>query len=74
MHKKRAMQENENIETPEIDQAKEHSIQPDGCERMEYQPNYDEAYLSQLIKQATPNWTGINAVEWLHEFRGDYDD
>lgn len=39
-------------------------------ELMDYQPKFDEEYLQDLIRKATPKWRGVNADEWLNHVRG----
>jgi hypothetical protein len=34
---------------------------------------FDEDYLNTLIQNAKKNWQGIDADEWLHSVRGDYE-
>ena len=43
-------------------------------ELIDYQPNYDEAYLQSLRSKAKKNWLGgIEPDAWLRELRGSYD-
>lgn len=43
-------------------------------EMVDYQPKYDEQYLSQLRSKAKKAWLGnINTDSWLKEIRGGYD-
>jgi len=58
----------QNIETGEVDKSTLKF-----SELIDYNPNYDEVYIKKLIKQATPNWTGIDADSWLSEIRGYYE-
>ncbi len=39
-------------------------------ELMDYQPKFDEDYLTGLIHKATPTWKGVDADEWLASIRG----
>ena len=39
-------------------------------EFIDYQPDFDADYLDELINKATPNWSGIDADEWLRNLRG----
>ncbi|MEO6405028.1 MAG: hypothetical protein ABIO32_06030 [Ferruginibacter sp.] len=43
-------------------------------ELVDYQPKYDELYLSGLREKAKSSWLGtMNADEWLRQIRGGYD-
>lgn len=42
-------------------------------ELINYDPEYDEEYLSSLVGKAKGKWTGVNADEFLSDFRGSYD-
>ncbi len=43
-------------------------------ELIEYNPKYDEAYLSELRNKATKSWLNkINPDQWLKDIRGGYD-
>jgi hypothetical protein len=56
-------------ETGEIDTATLKFV-----ELIDYQPKYDEQYLSKLREKAKNNWLGaINPDSWLKEIRGGYD-
>ena len=58
----------QNLETGEVDKSTLKFI-----ELIDFNPKYNEKYLNSLIKKAKSNWQGINADEWLNEFRGEYD-
>lgn len=58
----------QNIETGEIDRGSLKLI-----ELIDYDPKFDQDYLSRLISKAKKNWKGIDPDEWLHKLRGDYE-
>ncbi|NBC84325.1 MAG: hypothetical protein GVY19_13230 [Bacteroidetes bacterium] len=58
----------QNIETGEIDKKTLKLIQ-----LVDFQPKYDDSYLSSLINKAKVNWKGINPEQWLYNIRGGYD-
>ncbi len=58
----------QNIETGEIDSKSLALI-----ELIDYNPQFDEAYLNSLIKSAKENWKDIDPEEWLLKLRGEYE-
>ena len=58
----------QNIETGEIDTKTLKLI-----ELIEYNPKFDNAYLTSLITKAKKSWKDINADEWLLNLRGGYE-
>lgn len=43
-------------------------------ELIDYNPKYDESYLSSLMKKASSSWKGItDADDWLNQLRGSYE-
>lgn len=58
----------QNIETGEIDTKSLKLIQ-----LIDYNPNFDNDYLNQLISKAKKSWKGINPDEWLLNLRGGYE-
>ncbi|SFC37006.1 hypothetical protein SAMN05421747_109137 [Parapedobacter composti] len=42
-------------------------------ELIDYNPRFDDGYLNGLIDKAKHSWKGIDADEWLHNLRGNYD-
>lgn len=58
----------QNIETGEIDTKSLKLIQ-----LIDYNPNFDNDYLNQLISKAKKSWKGINSDEWLLNLRGGYE-
>lgn len=58
----------QNVETGEID-TKTLSL----IELIDYNPKFDNAYLSSLIKKAKKSWNEVNPDEWLFNLRGGYE-
>lgn len=58
----------QNIETGEIDTKSLKLI-----ELIDYNPNFDNDYLNQLISKAKKSWKGIDADKWLNNLRGGYE-
>lgn len=42
-------------------------------ELIDYNPKFDEDYLSSLIAKAKKNWQGVDTDDWLQNIRGDYE-
>ncbi|MCB0482462.1 MAG: hypothetical protein KDC83_13620 [Flavobacteriales bacterium] len=42
-------------------------------ELIDYNTNYDDQYLNDLIKKAKSNWNGVDANSWLNQLRGGYE-
>lgn len=57
----------QNIETGEMDK---NSLKL--LELIDYDANFEAQYIAKLIKEAKPNWVGIEVDEWLHDLRGGY--
>ena len=58
----------QDIETGEVDTKSLRLI-----EFIDYNPKFDEAYLSSLIAKAKQSWKGINTADWLSGIRGKYE-
>ena len=58
----------QNIETGEIDTKSLKLI-----ELIDYNPNFDNDYLNELISKAKKSWKGIDADKWLNNLRGGYE-
>jgi hypothetical protein len=58
----------QNIETGEIDTKTLKLI-----ELIDYNPNFDNDYLNDLISRAKDNWKDIDTDEWLNNIRGEYE-
>lgn len=58
----------QNMETGEVDTKTLKFV-----ELINYNPRFDPSYLNNLILKAKKNWKGIDADEWLHNMRGDYE-
>lgn len=58
----------QNIETGEIDTKSLKLL-----ELIDYNPKFDNDYLKNLINKAKNNWRGIDADDWLLNFRGAYE-
>jgi hypothetical protein len=58
----------QNLETGEVDTRSLKLL-----ELIDYNPKFDNTYLSNLIKKAKNSWNKINVDEWLIDVRGGYD-
>ena len=58
----------QDIETGEIDTKSLKLI-----ELVDYNPKFDNDYLTRLISTAKTSWKGINTDEWILNLRGEYD-
>lgn len=58
----------QSIETGEIDKKSLKLV-----ELIDYQPQFDHQYLSQLIHRAKPRWQEIDPDQWLQQLRGEYE-
>jgi hypothetical protein len=58
----------QNVETGEIDKSALKLVQ-----LIDYNPNYDEAYLNKLIAKASPKFKNVDADRWVSEIRGGYE-
>ena len=58
----------QNAETGEIDTKSLELL-----ELIDYNPNFDNNYLNQLISKAKKHWKNVNADEWLNNIRGGYE-
>lgn len=58
----------QNLETGEIDTKSLRLV-----ELINYNPKFDNNYLSKLISKAKQSWNQINSDEWISNLRGDYE-
>lgn len=58
----------QNIETGEIDTKSLKLI-----ELINYNPKFDEDYLTSLISKAKKSWSGVDSDKWLWNVRGEYE-
>lgn len=58
----------QNIKTGELDKNSLRLI-----ELIDYDATFEKQYLEKLIKEAKPNWIGVDVEKWLHDLRGGYE-